>query len=275
MAKKQFDLSDLKVADELQGAELASFSKRSMAYALDWLIIGLSIQYLQVGVLVLVTYLVIRKRVKQTMHEGSRLISGTLDKVDQQLGTYEVNDKLRANFHRFMKNYIHILLYAIIISSLIVAIVGIIGMFMTDELKATLAVSEDSFWLQPFQGILTEVKIIFGALSGLFYFSFFTWKWNGQTPGKRIMGIKVAKLNGKPISLFGSFERVSGYTASASLLLTGFFQYFWDRNHQTTHDKIVETIVINVNPATQLMKEMEQQENKQEEASHQEFGEST
>lgn len=259
MAKKQFDLSDLQVADALQGAELASFSKRSIAYALDWIIIGLSIQYLQFGVLVLVAYLAIKKRAKSTLNEGSKLISGTLNQVDKHLENYEVNDSLRQTFQRYMKSYIHILLYAVIISSLAVAIVAIVGIFMTDELKQTLAVSEESFWMQPFQGILTEVKILFGAVSGLFYFSFFTWKWNGQTPGKRVMGIKVAKLNGSPITLWGSFERVSGYTASASLLLTGFFQYFWDRNHQTTHDKIVETIVINVNSTlqTQTTEEIE------------------
>lgn len=245
MAKKQFDLSDVQVADELQGAELASFSKRSIAYALDWIIIGLSIQYMQFGILVLAVYLLMKKRAKQTISNSSKAIHNTLNFVDGHLEKYEVNDNLRQTFFRFMKNYIHIGLYAIIISSLMVAVIAVIGIFMPDQLKESLMVSEESFWMQPFQGILTEVKILFGAVSGLFYFSFFTWKWNGQTPGKRLMGIRVAKLNGQPISLFGSFERVSGYTASASLLLTGFFQYFWDRNHQTTHDKIVETIVIN------------------------------
>lgn len=246
MAKKQFDLSDLQVADELQGAELASFSKRFIAYALDWLIIGLCIQYFQFGVLIFFVFLFVQKRAKKTVQQGHSLIANTLAQVDQKLENYEVNEKLRGNFHRYIKTYIHVALYTVIIASFVVAIAAIVGMFLPKELNATLHNSEESFWLQPFQGILMEVKILFGAVSGLFYFSFFTWKWNGQTPGKRLMSIKVAQLNGKKISLWDSFERVSGYTASASLLLTGFFQYFWDRNHQTTHDKIVETIVINV-----------------------------
>lgn len=58
------------------------------------------------------------------------------------------------------------------------------------------------------------------------------------------MKIKVVKLNGTPITLWNSFERFSGYSSSASLLLLGFLQYYWDANHQTTHDKITETIVV-------------------------------
>ena len=252
MAKKQFDLSDVQVADELQGVELASFNRRSVAYAMDWIIIGMSIQFFPFAVLVVLVFLLIKKKAKTTINKGSFLITNTLSQVDQQLETYEVNEKLRDNFQRYIKTYIHVMLYTVVIASLVVAIAAIVGMFLPKELNTTLHNSEESFWLQPFKGILMEVQIIFGALSGLFYFSFFTWKWKGQTPGKRIMGIKVVKLNGKKISLWGSFERVSGYTASASLLLTGFFQYFWEKNHQTTHDKIVETIVIDVRKSPKM-----------------------
>jgi hypothetical protein len=58
------------------------------------------------------------------------------------------------------------------------------------------------------------------------------------------MGIKAVKLNGTPITLWNSFERFSGYSSSASSFFLGFFQFYWDSNHQTTHDKISETIVV-------------------------------
>ena len=61
-----------------------------------------------------------------------------------------------------------------------------------------------------------------------------------QVPGKT----EVVRLNGQTFTFWGSLERSTGYTASAALLGLGFFQYFWERNCQTTHDKITETIVI-------------------------------
>ena len=96
----------------------------------------------------------------------------------------------------------------------------------------------------PAEGIEKIFQFFVGAFGGFAYFTFFTWKWNGQTPAKRFFRIKTAKLNGKNITFWNSLERASGYVASASLFFMGFLQYFWDKNHQTTHDKITETIVI-------------------------------
>ncbi|MFQ5746308.1 MAG: RDD family protein [Gemmatimonadota bacterium] len=79
--------------------------------------------------------------------------------------------------------------------------------------------------------------------SGL-YFTFFTGLWRGRTPGKRLLGIRVLRLDGKPISWWIAFERFGGYAASVFTGLTGFLQVLWDRNRQALHDKVAETVVI-------------------------------
>ncbi|HEV2132154.1 MAG TPA: RDD family protein, partial [Longimicrobiaceae bacterium] len=57
-----------------------------------------------------------------------------------------------------------------------------------------------------------ELGLGFGWI-GL-YFTVFTTLWRGQTPGKRLLGIRVLRLDGKPIGWWASFERFGGYAAS-------------------------------------------------------------
>ncbi|MFT4940516.1 MAG: hypothetical protein ACI88A_003572 [Paraglaciecola sp.] len=80
----------------------------------------------------------------------------------------------------------------------------------------------------------------------LFYFSLFTAWWKGQTPGKRLMGIKVIKLNGNVLNLWESFGRYGGYSAGLATGLSGFLQVYWDPNRQAIQDKVSETFVINL-----------------------------
>jgi hypothetical protein len=68
--------------------------------------------------------------------------------------------------------------------------------------------------------------------------------FRGRTPGKRMMGIRIVRLNGRPIGWWAAFERFGGYAAGFATGLLGFAQIFWDRNRQGIHDKIAETAVI-------------------------------
>ena len=78
---------------------------------------------------------------------------------------------------------------------------------------------------------------------GLYFTLFLTW-WHGHTPGKRLLGLQVVRLNGKPITLWIAFERFGGYAAGVATGLLGFFQVFWDANRQGIHDRIAGTAVI-------------------------------
>lgn len=77
------------------------------------------------------------------------------------------------------------------------------------------------------------------------YFTAFLTLWSGATPGKRLLGIRVIRLDGKPMGWWASFERFGGYAAGVATGLLGFAQIFWDRNRQAVQDKISETVVVN------------------------------
>jgi uncharacterized RDD family membrane protein YckC len=78
------------------------------------------------------------------------------------------------------------------------------------------------------------------------YFGLATYFGKGQTPGKRIMRIRVVSLVHGHLGLWHSIERALGYGASALEFGFGFFQYFIHRNRRTVHDRIAETIVVDV-----------------------------
>ncbi|MGD8279059.1 MAG: RDD family protein [Gemmatimonadota bacterium] len=99
-------------------------------------------------------------------------------------------------------------------------------------------------------GLADDLGIGFGW--GALYFTAFLVLGRGQTPGKRAMGVKVIRLDGKPIGWWYAFERFGSYFASFTTGLVGFAQILWDRNRQALHDKVVETVVIRVRKAPPL-----------------------
>ena len=70
--------------------------------------------------------------------------------------------------------------------------------------------------------------------------------FRGYTAGKRLLGLKVVRLNNEPIGIWYSFERFGGYAAGFATGLLGFFQVFWDANRQGIHDKIASTVVLDL-----------------------------
>lgn len=87
-----------------------------------------------------------------------------------------------------------------------------------------------------------EAGLIFGW--GTVYLTLFLALWQGRTPGKKVMGLRVVRLNGEPLGLYMSLERAGGYMAGLATGLLGFAQVWWDPNRQAIHDKITETVVI-------------------------------
>lgn len=94
------------------------------------------------------------------------------------------------------------------------------------------------------KGIINDLGLSFGWAA--LYFSVFTAMWNGQTPGKKLLKIRVIQLDGTPLSVWDSFGRYGGYGAGLATGLLGFLQIYWDPNRQAIHDKISSTIVIDL-----------------------------
>jgi uncharacterized RDD family membrane protein YckC len=69
-------------------------------------------------------------------------------------------------------------------------------------------------------------------------------QWNGQTIGKRILGIKVVTTSGGKLDWLKAFIRSLSKLLSAMPLFLGYFWMLWDEKSQTWHDKIADTFVV-------------------------------
>jgi len=69
-----------------------------------------------------------------------------------------------------------------------------------DSFERTELLAQMSKWT-----IALMILVLFLIFSG--YFIFFEWLWNGQTPGKRLMRLRVIREDGRPITLWEAVAR--------------------------------------------------------------------
>jgi uncharacterized RDD family membrane protein YckC len=75
------------------------------------------------------------------------------------------------------------------------------------------------------------------------YYWFFLTRNNGQTPGKKLMKIRVIKVNGTAISDADAVIRYIGYLVN-NFFFIGWAWALFDDKRQGWHDKIAETYVV-------------------------------
>jgi uncharacterized RDD family membrane protein YckC len=78
------------------------------------------------------------------------------------------------------------------------------------------------------------------------YFTLLPYWMPGQTLGKRLLGLQIVELTGRPLSLVLCFSRYGGYAAGLVTGMFGFAQILWDPNRQSIQDKIAHTVVIDL-----------------------------
>jgi len=115
---------------------------------------------------------------------------------------------------------------------------------INNDVKIQKPPSESKRLIERLENLMEELGVGLGWAA--FYFSIFTAWWKGQTPGKKLLGMQVIKLDNTPLNLWESFGRYGGYAAGLATGLMGFFQVFWDPNRQAIQDKISETLVIDL-----------------------------
>jgi len=89
------------------------------------------------------------------------------------------------------------------------------------------------------------------TLAGPFGYYTYFHAHSGQTPGKKVMGIKVISTDGSPLTTGKSAGRAFGYmlTWALTYVFVGFIGFLWmfrGENRQTWHDKMAGTYVIKV-----------------------------
>ena len=83
-----------------------------------------------------------------------------------------------------------------------------------------------------------------GTLVALAYYTYFEGS-SGQTPGKKVLGIRVIDFGGGGSIGYGrALIRSVGKFVSAIVLLLGFLWMLWDKEKQTWHDKFANSVVV-------------------------------
>jgi uncharacterized RDD family membrane protein YckC len=100
-------------------------------------------------------------------------------------------------------------------------------------------------------GVPAELKTLIAAIGAgiallgtIGYFVFF-WSANGQTPGNRMLGIRVVgATTGRPLRPRRALLRVFALVLSALPLCAGFLLILVDERRRALHDRLVSSVVV-------------------------------
>jgi uncharacterized RDD family membrane protein YckC len=115
--------------------------------------------------------------------------------------------------------------------------------------SSQIADSPDQFFSEsPKWVIALLILVVFLLFSG--YFIVFEWLWNGQTPGKRLMKLRVIRTDGRPVTLWEAIARnllricdaVPGFVIP--IYSVGLIAIFLSRRDERVGDLFAGTVVI-------------------------------
>lgn len=92
------------------------------------------------------------------------------------------------------------------------------------------------------------ILVVFALFAS--YFAVFEWLWNGQTPGKRLMELRVVREDGRPLTLWEAIVRNLLRIADAApgfivpIYSVGLITIFMNRRDQRLGDIFAGTVVI-------------------------------
>ena len=99
-----------------------------------------------------------------------------------------------------------------------------------------------SSWLNAASDFSRTLGLTFGW-AGVYFTLSLAWL-GGRTPGKWLVGTRVVRLDGRPLTTLDAFTRYGGYTAGLATGLIGFARVLWEPNRQAIEDKIAWTVVL-------------------------------
>jgi uncharacterized RDD family membrane protein YckC len=139
---------------------------------------------------------------------------------------------------------------AFIIDRAIVSIIVFIMVWSTEWIVNAFEInlllfSEGSSW----QMSLAVAMGLYLAIGLLYDIGF--WLLAGQTPGKRVLGVRIVRTDGKRLRFGNAIRREIGYVISGILFL-GYLWILFDNRRQGLHDKLAGTIVVYSWPEGQM-----------------------
>ncbi|MBC7814055.1 MAG: RDD family protein [Burkholderiales bacterium] len=83
-----------------------------------------------------------------------------------------------------------------------------------------------------------------GVIIGAIYSWYFWTQQDGQTLGKKLMGIRVIKTTGEKMTAGDAIVRYIGYYISGAVFALGYIWALFDNDNQGWHDKLASTYVV-------------------------------
>jgi len=251
MVQRYLSEKPLRVADELRGRPLASPLRRALAFALDLAIVAPPSVVLAIGaaaaslavtqprVLAALRTLVSggRSVAPEAQHAALRELAPVLVRLDAEGLPEEVAEAVRAHdLDRAADQLAQ--------RNLIVAL------SLSEHPEAPAAPGSVRFPLERMIPESVRGVTLYGAAA--LYFGLFTRGRRGATPGKRLLGIRVARLDGERLTLWESLERFVGYLHIPGSLFVGLADLWRDPNRRLAHDRVAHTAVIRTRGAAGL-----------------------
>jgi uncharacterized RDD family membrane protein YckC len=124
---------------------------------------------------------------------------------------------------------------------------GALVLFVVYALTLLLAHDVADDWLTKFSSNALRILLILLIFGFQWcYFNLFEWIWNGQTPGKRLLNLRVIKVDGSPVSgidvLLRNLSRPIDTLGPMGLI--GLLMIFVSRKAQRLGDLMARTLVI-------------------------------
>ncbi len=120
------------------------------------------------------------------------------------------------------------------------AVINVVAIFVAVGVALILSLVHISKGLDP---VLVTAGAVAYGLWGLGYFVGF-WSGTGQTPGSRVMQIRVVATQGGPIKPRRALVRCVGLLLAALPLFAGFVPVLFDRRRRALQDYMARTVVI-------------------------------
>jgi uncharacterized RDD family membrane protein YckC len=115
------------------------------------------------------------------------------------------------------------------------------------------ALPRAGFWIRFAASLLDLVLLgwVFAFLNGYFPLVWLAyhigmWTWKGTTIGGIVCGLKVVRLDGRPLDFTVALVRGLAAVFSFIALCIGFFWVGWTRERQAWHDLIAGTVIVRV-----------------------------
>jgi uncharacterized RDD family membrane protein YckC len=131
---------------------------------------------------------------------------------------------------------------AFAIDQVIVSTITFVTVYAVDWIMNAFAINELLGLSEILRSVVAVlIVVVFVGVVLLYDIGF--WMLAGQTPGKRLMGVRIVRTDGGRVRFGNAVRRLLGYLVSGILFL-GYLWILFDNRRQGVHDKLAGTMVV-------------------------------